>query len=139
MLFLEANRVMKVEHPDDVLHLHVSYLPLPPMLGEMKSKPVQMSVHLLNTSGINPDFIIARSERGIDDVRKEKLSHYCVVPEDQIISAPDIKSIYEVPINFEKDDLGKKIVSRLGLKVRRKKLYDRWYEMFENSKNQRKK
>jgi CTP synthase len=137
-LFLEANRVMKIKNPSDVLHMHVSYLPLPGKLGEMKSKPVQMSVKMLNESGINPEFIIARSEQKIDDIRKEKLSHYCVVPFEHVISAPDVDSIYEVPINFEKDELGKKIVKQLGLKVKQKDLFKKWASRYEASINPKK-
>lgn len=59
-IFLEANRIMKVKNPNDVMHIHVSYLPVPDSLGEMKSKPVQISTKLLNMSGVNPDMIIAR-------------------------------------------------------------------------------
>jgi CTP synthase len=132
-LFLEANRVMKVKNPNDVLHAHVSYLPLPGKLGEMKSKPVQMSVKMLNESGINPEFIIARSEQKIDDIRKDKLSHYCVVPFENVISAPDVESIYEVPINFEKDEIGRKIMGALGLKGKQGDLYKRWLHRYEES------
>lgn len=132
-LFLEANRVMKTKNPNDILHVHVSYLPLPPNVGEMKSKPVQMSVKMLNESGINPDFIIARSEQKIDNIRKEKLSHYCVVPMEHVISAPDVENIYEVPINFEKEELGKKIIERFGLKGKRGKLFESWNKRFNSS------
>ncbi len=132
-LFLEANRVMKTKNPNDVVHVHVSYLPLPQNIGEMKSKPVQMSVRVLNESGINPEFIIARSQQKVDKIRREKLSHYCVVPMEHIISAPDVKSIYEVPINFEKDGLAKKIISQLGLKAKKGNLYDKWVKRYESS------
>ncbi len=132
-LFLEANRVMKVKNPNCVLHVHVSYLPLPNILGEMKSKPVQMSVKILNESGINPEFIIARSEKAIDDIRREKLSHYCVVQTENVISAPDVDSIYEVPINFEKDKIGEKIVKHLGLEVKQNDLLKKWSERYKAS------
>ncbi len=132
-LFLEANRVMKVKDPCGVLHVHVSYLPLPAKLGEMKSKPVQMSVKVLNESGINPDFIIARSEQEVDSVRREKLSHYCVVKTENIISAPDVESIYEVPINFEKDKIGEKIVKDFGFKVKQNDLLKNWKKRYKAS------
>jgi CTP synthase len=134
-LFLEANRVMQVKNPKDVIHVHLSYLPLPPNLGEMKSKPVQMSVKLLNDCGINPDFIVARSERGIDKIRRDKLSHYCVVPPEHVVSAPDVESIYQVPLNFERDKLGEQIVKSLGLKVRKGNLISKWGQRYEASVN----
>lgn len=132
-LFLEANRVMKTKNPGDVVHVHVSYLPVPPNLGEMKSKPVQMSVRMLNESGINPDFIIARSEQEVDEIRKEKLSHYCVVPFEHVISAPDVKSIYEVPLNFEKDLLAEKLMEQLDLKCKETDMFKKWKERYESS------
>lgn len=138
-LFLEANRVMKAKNPKDVVHVHVSYLPVPSKLGEMKSKPVQMSVKMLNESGINPEFIVARSEQEVDQVRKEKLSHYCVVPFENVIAAPDVESIYEVPLNFEKDDFGKKIISELGLKSKKTDLFKKWEERFKSSMSSKRK
>lgn len=123
-LFLEANRVMKVKHPEDVIHIHLSYLPVPGNLGEMKSKPVQMSVRELNQSGINPDFLIARAEEGIDKIRLQKLSQYCTVEEEHVISAPDVASIYDVPINFAKNNFGELILKALKLKPREKSNLD---------------
>ncbi|KKP42627.1 CTP synthase [candidate division WS6 bacterium RIFOXYD1_FULL_33_8] len=125
-LFLEANKIMKIKNPNDVLHIHVSYLPVPGTLGEMKSKPVQISTQLLNSHGLHPDFLIARSESGIDDVRKEKLSRYCFVPVENIISANDVDCIYDVPINFEKENIGKNILKKLGLKPKRTTLMIDW-------------
>ena len=92
-LILEANKMMKLANPNDVVHIHVAYLPVPPMLGEMKTKPAQMSVEELNKHAIHPDFIIGRSEVAMDDVRIEKLSKYCVVKASHVIPAPDVKSI----------------------------------------------
>jgi CTP synthase len=125
-IFLEANKIMKSRNPEDVLHIHLSYLPLPPTLGEMKSKPVQISTQILNSHGILPDFIIARSEQGIDDVRIEKLSTYCLVKQDHIVSAPDVDYIYEVPVNYSKYDIGKKIVKELGLKTKKTDMLEMW-------------
>lgn len=125
-LFLEANKMMKLESPEDVLHIHVSYLPIPGTLGEMKSKPVQISTQLLNGHYIHPDFLIARSKTGLDDVRREKLARYCMVKKEYVISAPDIDSIYDVPVNFERDSLGKNILKELGVKEKSTDLLERW-------------
>lgn len=133
-LFLEANKVMKIQDPDDVIHIHVSYLPVPGTLGEMKSKPVQISTLLLNSHGIHPDFLIARSRTGIDDVRKEKLSRYCFVKKDYIISAPDTSCIYDIPINFEKSNIGKNILSELKLVPKKTSLLKEWKVKTEKMK-----
>lgn len=75
-LFFEANRILKLRQPKDVLHLHVTYLPFLKNIGELKSKPAQQSAKALNGMGIQPDFIIARSEEPIDEKRKEKLAGF---------------------------------------------------------------
>ena len=69
-LFFEATRIMQLKNPGTVSHIHVTYLPIPKSLGEMKSKPAQQSVKSLNEMGIQPDILVGRSERPIDDRRK---------------------------------------------------------------------
>ena len=105
MIFLEAARMLKLRHPKDVAFVMVSYLPVPSKIGEMKTKPTQHAVRTLNTSGIQPDIIVARSNDPLDDKRKEKLSMFCNVPLGRVISAPDVDSIYDIPENFEKEGL----------------------------------
>ena len=122
VFIFEANRLLKQKKPDDVLHVHVSYLPVPPSIGEMKSKPVQMSVKELNSMGIQPDILLARSEVSLDERRKKKLAIFCSVEPEDIISAPDVKSIYEVPVNFEEENLTERILGKLKLKRKRKDL-----------------
>lgn len=114
-LFIEAARVMRLKHPDDVRYLLVSYLPVPNTIGEMKTKPTQTAVRELNSYGVQPDFIIARSNSSMDEKRKEKLAIWCNVRPDHIISAPDVESIYDVPLNFEKDHFGDLLLDALGL------------------------
>ena len=116
MLFLEAARMMKSSIPESVLFVLVSYLPVPHMIGEMKTKPTQTAVRTLNTAGIQPDIIIARSELPVDEPRKNKLSLFCNLNLADIISAPDVESIYDIPINFEQDKLGDRILEKFGIK-----------------------
>lgn len=105
-LFIDAARVLKVKHPDDVAFVMVSYLPVPSTIGEMKTRPTQHAIRELNSYGVQADFIVARSNSALDEKRKEKLAISCNVRVDHIISAPDVESIYDVPLNFEKDNLG---------------------------------
>lgn len=114
-LFMDAARVMKMRHPQDVLFVMVSYLPVPGTIGEMKTKPTQSAVRELNSYGIQPDFIVARSSSPIDDRRKEKLAVSCNVLPEHVIAAPDVESIYDVPVNFEKDNFGEAVIATLGL------------------------
>lgn len=133
MLFLEAARMLKIARPKDTLFVLVSYLPVPEMIGEMKTKPTQYAVRTLNSAGIQPDIVLARSVFAMDERRKQKLSNFCnVLPED-IISAPDVKSIYEVPVNFEKEDLGNKILKKFNLKPRKVDLGE-WKKIVDNAK-----
>ncbi|MFZ2149633.1 MAG: CTP synthase [Minisyncoccia bacterium] len=117
LLFLEAARMMKNEHPENVAFVMVSYLPTPGNIGEMKTKPTQYAVRTLNSSGIQPDILLARGETSMDEKRKEKLSMFCNIPADCIISAPDVKSIYDIPLNFEKEKLSDRLCKILGIKA----------------------
>jgi len=119
ILFIEANRILNHTDNEGVVHVHVGYLPTPSSIGEMKSKPVQTSVHLLNASGVQPDFIIARAEKTIDDRRKETLSWISNVPLENIISAPNADTIYRVPLSFEKQNLSNKILEKFNLKSKK--------------------
>lgn len=125
-LFIEAARVLKMQHPDDVLFVMVSYLPVPGTLGEMKTKPTQNAVRQLNSYGVQPDFLIARAKYPLDDKRKEKIAIACSVRADHVVSAPDIESIYEVPCNFEKDRFAEMLVKALGLPSGKKVTLAAW-------------
>lgn len=116
ILFLEAARMLKIKKPKDVFFVMVSYLPIPSKVGEMKTKPTQHAVRTLNASGIQPNLIIARSKKKLDKKRKEKISLFCNVSIDRIISAPDVDSIYDIPINFEKEGLGEMICDVVDMK-----------------------
>jgi CTP synthase len=130
ILFLEAARMLKLKKPNDVLFVLISYLPIPGKIGEMKTKPTQYAVRTLNSSGIQPDIIIARARVPLDKKRKEKIAFNCNIGEEDVISAPDIKNIYEVPINFEKDHLSNIVLKKLKLKPRlRKKNLKEWARM----------
>lgn len=136
-IFFEASRLMKLRHPGDVLQIHVAYLPIPGNLGEMKSKPVQQSVRLLNSLGIEPDFVVARAERPVDDKRKERIALFCNVSKDDVISNPDMKSIYEVPLVLQQQQFGEKILEKLKLPVGKKDL-EPWRKLVHTMKTVKK-
>ncbi|MDP3697101.1 MAG: CTP synthase, partial [Candidatus Taylorbacteria bacterium] len=133
LLFLETGRIMKLKMPGQIMFMLVSYLPIPSMIGEMKTKPTQHAVRAMNYAGIQPDIIIARSSQPLDDVRKQKVSIFCNVAVPDVISAPDIDSIYEVPVNFEKDNLGKRILAKFSLKPKAKNSR-KWNDLVANIK-----
>ncbi len=114
ILFLEAARQIKFDG-ENAIFVHVGFLPVLHHLGEMKSKPLQHSVRALMQTGIIPDFIVCRSEYPVDDVRKEKISMFCNVKENDIISNPDMDNVYELPVLFEEQKFAEKILEKLGL------------------------
>jgi len=115
VLFLEAVRQMKLEG-DKVIYVHVTYVPVLETLGEAKTKPTQHSVKLLREIGIQPDFIITRSEDPLDDVRREKIALFCNVRGEEVISDSNIDNVYAVPLLFEEQLLCKKILNKLNLR-----------------------
>jgi CTP synthase len=113
-LFIDAARVIHLQNPSDALFVMVSYMPIPGTIGEMKTKPTQNAVRQLNGYGVQPDILIARAATPLDEKRKEKLSISVNVPAKHIISAPDVDSIYDVPLNFERDHLSDILLKALG-------------------------
>jgi CTP synthase len=118
VMFIEAARILKVKYPDDVMFVMVSYLPIPGSLGEMKTRPTQNAVRQLNSYGVQPDMVIARSKLPLDEKRKEKIGFSCSIRPSHVVSAPDISSVYDVPVNFDKDNIGNLILESLHLKAR---------------------
>jgi len=121
LLFLEAARMMKLKNPKKTLFALVTFLPTIKTIGEMKTKPTQTSARLLNEAGIQPDFILGRAAVPLDEPRKRKISIFCNLDPRDVISAPDVESIYEIPLNFEKEGLGNRILQKTGLKPRKSK------------------
>lgn len=122
VFYYEAARMLALKNPKDVIHIHVSYLPTPSHLGEPKTKPTQLSVRLLNSMGIQPDFIVARSEKYIDQRRRDRFALYCNMQPWDIISSPDLGSVYEIPLVMQKQGLDIKIQEKLSLPKRKSNL-----------------
>ncbi len=134
-LFIDAARVMYMRHKGDVVFVMVSYLPVPSTIGEMKTRPTQHAVTALNSYGVQPDIIIARSTHPLDKKRKEKLALQCSVEVDCIISAPDVDSIYDVPLNFERDKLSDVLLDALGMEVSQSADLSEWKLFAEHAHN----
>ena len=126
IIFLEAARMLKQQHPEDVAIVMVSYVPIPSNIGEMKTKPTQYASRSLNSVGLQADVILARAEVALDTKRKEKIAIFCNVEPSHVISAPDVKSIYDVPLNFEKDNLGDMLLDILNMPGKRKASLASW-------------
>lgn len=134
ILFLEAIRMLKSELGDAVATVMVSYLPVPGSIGEMKTKPTQTAVRSLNAVGVFADVIIARSPLPVDAKRKQKIALFCNVKSDNVISAPDVPSIYDIPLHFESEGLGAKLCTLLGVKAKPKTDLTAWKKFIERSK-----
>ncbi len=134
IMFIEAARVLKLRNPDDVTFMMVSFLPIPSKLGEMKSKPTQNAIKQLQSYGVQADFIVARSEVPLDKKRKEKLAFSCNVPIEHVISAPDIDSVYDVPLNFERDKLSDLLADTLSMPKKKINLV-KWRQFVAKVKN----
>lgn len=132
LLFLEAARMMHLSDPANVQFVLLSYLPIPAKLGEMKTKPTQHAVRSLNMAGLHPDFILCRAERSIDRPRRDRISSFCNVHSDDVIAAPDVNSVYEVPLQLGRQRLAEKILAKFHLRARRHDMSD-WKRMVRRS------
>jgi len=130
--YLFAVKSLEIElGQKNVANVLVSYLPVPTHIGEMKSKPTQQAIRTLNESGIFPDFVLCRATTALDSVRKNKIETYSNISSENIISAPDIDTIYRIPLNFEDEEFGRKLLERFGLKQKKKPDWSRWKQLVE--------
>lgn len=129
ILFIEANRIMKVRDQENVIHIHVGYLPTPPSLGEMKTKPIQTSTRILNETGIQPDFIIGRGIKKLDQKRIERIALFCNIKPENVISSPDVDSVYKTPLILDQQGLGRKILKKLNLRPKKRKDFKAWRQL----------
>ena len=127
--FLEAIRQMrKEEGRDNVLYIHVTFLPHIAATDELKTKPTQHSVNELRRIGIQPDVILCRSDKDVSEGIKDKISLFCDVDREAVISLVTSETIYEVPLLLEDAGLGEFIVRRLGLRTEKSDL-EEWAAM----------
>lgn len=137
VLYYEASRMMTLRMPGSVIHVHVSYVPVPKHLGEPKTKPTQLSVRQLNSMGIQPDFVIARSENYLDKRRLDRFALFCNMHTDDILSSPDVESVYEIPLVLNKQQLTQKILKKLNLSIKSPVL-DPWETLIKKIKSDKK-
>ena len=129
--FLEAARQIKKElGPENVMFVHVTLVPYIGPSTEMKTKPTQHSVSVLRSAGISPDVIVLRSDRTLNDEIKSKVSSFCDVSYEDVISAPDLEDIYEVPLKMFDEGLDRSVDKRLNLETNDPDL-DKWKNMLK--------
>jgi CTP synthase len=133
-LFLEAMRQMREDvGRENIIYIHLTYVPIPHGVGEQKSKPTQQSVTLLKERGIFPDIIIGRCGEFLSPEIRSKISTFCDVSPEAVITGLDVDDIYEIPLVFEKEGLAEIIHKKLTI-------YSppdlrRWKELIENIRN----
>lgn len=117
VMFIEAARTLKLTRPRDVAIILVGYLPTPQHLGEMKTRPMRIAVQSLNSYGVHADMIVARSAEAMDDKRRSKLALACNLPPARVVSLPDVKNIYGVPLALHADGVDTELGAMLSLKL----------------------
>lgn len=138
IFYYEASRILTLKYPGDVIHIHVSYVPIPPHLGEPKTKPTQLSVRTLNSMGIQPDFIVARSEKKLDKRRMDRFALFCNMHPEDIITNPNLSTAYEIPLVFSEQNFEQKILKKLRLNQKKADLND-WKKLIDKIKKRKSK
>lgn len=138
VLFFEAIRRFKQAFPQSVYLIHLVYLITPPFLGEMKSKPAQASIYELYKLGLHPDFVVCRSHFPVDEKRRQTIAFNTGIPYENIIGAPDVDTIYKVPVMFQDQAFAEKLLAQMGMKPKQKNL-EHWTKMVNQAGNHKKK
>ncbi|NMC36215.1 CTP synthase [Candidatus Beckwithbacteria bacterium] len=136
--FFEAARMMISVAPEKVCFIHVGYIIQPNSLGELKSKPMQMSIRALNELGIFPDIIVCRSENPIDKPRIAKIAQAAGLSEESVFSCPDVKSIYLLPELLHKQNILRPIFNKFDMGMRRSDI-PKWEKLGGSIKTAKKK
>jgi CTP synthase len=133
--FQEAIRQFKSDRgKENVLYVHLTYVPYISAAGEVKTKPTQHSVKELRSIGIQPDILLCRTDRFLSKDLKAKIALFCSVDVDQVITAKDVEAIYEVPLVFHQEGLDDKIIELLNIWTRSPRLND-WEQLVEKIKH----
>jgi CTP synthase len=133
--FLEAIRQFRKDvGRNNVVYMHVTLIPWIPAAKEMKTKPTQHSVKELRSIGIQPDVLVCRCDRPLHPGMKEKLSEFCDVPVESVITAQDASTIYEVPLMLEREGLAQQTLELLNLEQRQPNL-SQWQSLVERKKS----
>lgn len=116
---------------ENFAYVLVTYLPIPEHLGEMKIRPTRQAIRLMGEEGILPDFIICRSKYSLDSVRAKKFEEFANIASDRVISAPDVETVYQIPLDLEKENFGEKILKQLHLTSRHEPDWTQWRKLVD--------
>ena len=133
--FMEAIRQMKWEMGKNAINVHLTYVPYLKAAGELKTKPTQHSVKELQSVGIQPDILILRTEKHLEEGILKKVASFCNVDLDCVIQSEDLPSIYEVPVNMQNQGLDTAILRKMGEPIGEKPALGPWRSFLERRKN----
>ncbi len=134
-IFLESLRDLSLENK--VMFIHMALVPMMGVVGEQKTKPAQQSVRMLREAGIVPDMVVCRSDKPIIQPIREKISRFCGVRLENVISAPDVPITYELPLVLEEQSVAEKVLSTLSLEQRPHD-FSEWKEFISNLRHSEK-
>ncbi len=133
-LYIEAARQLEQDlGRENVMYVHLTYVPIPETVNEQKTKPTQQSVQLLRERGVEPNMIIGRCEEWLTEKVKEKISLFCDVPTEAVITGKDVENIYRLPLMFEDEGVLEVIEEELDLEISENER--EWKQLIENLEN----
>ncbi len=133
--FLEAIRQLRWElGPSRALNVHLTYVPYLAAAGELKTKPTQTSVKQLQGLGIQPEVLVLRTEHELSEELRAKVAHFCNVDVDAVIQSQDLPSIYEVPVNMQKQGLDTILLKKMGMEPSKSPELGAWLDFLERRK-----
>ena len=133
--FMEAIRQLRWELGRNAVCVHLTYVPYLKAADELKTKPTQHSVKELQSMGIQPDILVLRTERHLDDSLRLKVASFCNVDLECVVQSEDMPSIYEVPVNMQKQGLDAAIMRKIGIPVGETPAMRPWHEFLEKQRN----
>lgn len=133
--FLEAIRQMKWEMGKNAVSVHLTYVPYLKAAGELKTKPTQHSVKELQSVGIQPDVLVLRTEKHLNEDILKKVASFCNVDKDCVVQSEDLPSIYEVPVNMQRQGLDTAIMRKLGMEIGEMPTLGPWRSFLERRNN----
>ena len=132
--FLEAIRQLRWEMGRNAINIHLTYVPYLAAAGELKTKPTQTSVKQLQGLGIQPDILVLRTEHDLSDELRQKVAHFCNVDVEAVIQSQDLPSIYEVPVNMQRQGLDAVCLRKMGMEAAPAPDLGPWHDFLERRK-----
>ena len=133
--FMEAIRQLRWQLGRDAVNIHLTYVPYLKAAEELKTKPTQHSVKELQGMGIQPDIIVLRTERHLDDTLRMKVASFCNVDLECVVQSEDLPSIYDVPVNMQRQGLAAAILRKIGIPVGETPAMKSWHDFLQKQRN----